>query len=638
LVVERREGIPPAFGPEVPAAVVLDETVVTVQPNGWESSRHRVALRILNRSGREMAVGAVSYLDKEDRVETATAWLIRAGKEIRPSEKHEWVDLSAADGGEVFSEHRKRAIAFRDLALEGDVFGYETSVASRMLFAQEQAIWDGALPVVKDVFSLRLPPSWTLQAVVDGPMAASLRTTNGPETWTWELSDYPYRPDEPSMTDMAQVGARLMITFGPSPGTKGEAPPQFRSWTEVAHWKSQFYDGQCDTNPALLASVRQLTAGCPDALGRMRALSQYVQRLRYVSADKGLKKGFGYRPRKATEVHAKGWGDCKDKANLLRAMLKEVGIDSFMVSAQTEGGRALNDDWPSPAQFNHAILAIRVDESVAFPTVVNTPKFGRLLFFDPTDDDVCLGDLPWHLQGAKCFIVGPGSDALTTLPVLPTETRHVVDRRVQLQLDASGAVAGECSYGGPGRVGSIYRERIRTMSAKDLRTDITERINTTVRGARLDDFTTSDDLATGECRFKFRFAAPRFAQMMAGGLAVVRLDVLSRDAVPTFSETTRRLAVGLSPILQRDEVTLVPPPGYVAEELPDKALLQSPYGSYESAYTVGEGTVVVRRTLRLEDRTVPVAEYAALRKFLQDVAKADHASVILRRAELPGGG
>jgi len=63
------------------------------------------------------------------------------------------------------------------------------------------------------------------------------------------------------------------------------------------------------------------------------------------------------------------------------------------------------------------------------------------------------------------------------------------------------------------------------------------------------------------------------------------------------------------------------------------AQLNSPYGHYESSYAVTDGVVIAHRTLRLEDRVVPVSEYAALRKFLGDVAKADHSSVVLRKGE-----
>jgi hypothetical protein len=217
--------------------------------------------------------------------------------------------------------------------------------------------------------------------------------------------------------------------------------------------------------------------------------------------------------------------------------------------------------------------------------------------------------------------------------VLPAETHHVCNRQVRLELNASGGVKGECNYGGPGSLGAYYRTLIRSHSAKDFRTHITERINGTVSGASIEDLKTSDDPITGECRIKYRLSAPRFAQMMPGGLAVVRLDVLSRDNFTVFPAKERKLPIKLDLLLLHDEVTLKLPAGFVVDELPDRAEFTSSYGHYESAYTFADGVVVAHRTLKLEDRVVPVSEYATLRKFLGDVAKADHSSVVLRKGE-----
>ena len=616
-----------------PAVVLLDETVVTVRPDGFESRVQRYAVRVLNRSGRESARGKLFYTDKQDTVQKASAWVIRAGKEVRPAEKREWKDLTAAGNGAVYSENRMRTVEYVDFVLIDDVFGFETCVEGMPLVAQEGASWGSELPVVAARFTLQLPANWSVAALVDGPLAASLRATTGPRTWTWELLDSPYRPDEPAMSDFARLDARLMVNLVPSAGQQGKVPRGFRSWAELAEWETQLHVGQCDSDAALTATVRKVTAGCPDALSRIRAISLYVQHLRYVGVYSGLSKGFGYRPRKATEVHAKGWGDCKDKANLMRAMLHEIGIESSMVSAQAGGGRELADAWPSPYQFNHAIVAIKVDDSIALPAVVNVVPVGRVLFFDATDEDVLLGDLPGILQGSKVHVIAPGSDALTTLPVLPRETHHLGDGLVQLELGTDGSVAGECSVGGPGRIGAIYRGLIRRESAKDLRTMITQRINATVRGATLGELTTSDNPLTGECRIQCRFTAARFAQMMPGGLAVVRLDVLNRDSVPAFPSKERKLPVSMKSVLVRDKVTLRLPTSFVVDELPERSEITSPYGHYESRCEVVDGAVVAYRVLALEDRTVPVAEYAALRKFLGDVAKADNSSVVLRRAE-----
>lgn len=623
----------PQFSHGAPAVILLDETLVTVERDGDKTIRHRYAVRILNQSGRQFATGMVPFLDKEDDVTTSDAWVVRAGKEVSPKEKLKWIDMSAADNGEVFSEARKRVVSYNDFALPDDVFACETIVEGKLDLPQLNPSWVSMLPVVRASYTLQLPPGWTMQSMVDGPLASLLHTANESQSWTWELTDRPFRPDEPAMTDDGRMDVRLMITLSPPSKAPRGMWPVFRSWADLSSWLVVLQDAQCDSAPALLNTANQLTTGNTDAVMKMRALSRYVQSLRYVSFDKGISKGFGYRPRKASEVYEKGWGDCKAKANLLRAMLRAVGIESYMVQAHASLGRGIVEGWPSPAQFNHAILAIKVDDSVDLPSVVNTPILGRLLFFDATDPDVLLGDLPSHLQGGKVHVVVSGSDALTTLPVLSAETHHVNNRQVHLVLNANGSVTGECNYGGPGSFGAYYRTMSRMLSTNDFRKSITERINGTVSGASIDDLATTDDPLTGECRIKYRFSASRFAQMMPGGLAVVRLDVLSRDTVPAFPAKERKLPIKLNLLLLRDEVTLKLPPGFVVDELPDAAKLTSPYGHYESTYGVADGSVVAHRMLRLEDREVPVSEYAALRKFLGDVSKADHSSVVLRKTE-----
>lgn len=622
----------PSLPAEVPAVVLLDETYREIQPDGRQVDVHRYAVRILNRAGRDEADGGVGYTEKHEKVESASAWLLRGGKEVRPPEKRDWTDVSMKGGGTVSTELRAKGISYSDLALDGDVFGYEARVSGRVEFADALRLWESRLPVLLSRFSLKLPPGWRLESKLDGPRAGVIDCREANGLWSWTLVDQAYRPDEPSMADQGRLDARLYLQLRPPAGA---APwlAKFDSWTALRDWAEQLQVGQCDSGPALAATARELTAGCTDPLDKMRALSRYVQGLRYVAIDRDLSTGGGCRPRKASEVHSRGWGDCKDKANLLRALLREAGIESFMTIARTGGGRELNEAWPSAAQFNHAILAIRVDAGVQLPAVVESTPFGRVLFFDATNNDVLLGDLPTPLQGSKVFVLAPGSVGLLTLPNLPLESCHVLDRRVKLTLEPSGAISGECDYGGPAAAGAYYRYRVRTTAAKDLLKQVSSRIGETVRGAVVSDFAPHDDPETGDCRFSYRFAAPRFAQLMPGGLMVVKLDVLSRDGAPAFPALERRLPVELMPRLHRDEVTLALPSGVVPEELPDNCSLNSDYGSYESRYEAKSGMIVVHRTLRIEERTVPVAEYAALRKFFQDVAKADHASVVLAQGE-----
>lgn len=625
----------PALPPGAPALVLLDEWAYTVENDGSMTLARRYAARVLDRSGMDYAACRIDYVEGRDTVKETNAWLVRAGREVKPPKKREWADVSGASSGAIYDEARLRGISYGDLACVGDVFASETRIVLRRLFGQIVNEWDTWLPTLTNRCILRLPPGWVGEALLAGPEIASLKATVEGQTRSWELRDRPYRPDEPAMADGARLDAVVRINYAPPAGSRVAAPFVPRDWAAVANWDWNNSLGATDSDASLKADALKLTAGCTDSFSRVRALSGYVQQLRYVGVNKDIGIGRGYRPRKATEVHAKGWGDCKDKANLLVAMLREVGVEAFLVTVRSGGGRLVNPGWPSLTQFNHAIVGIRADDSMKSPAVAEAAGVGRLLFFDATDPDVLAGDLPWYLQGTPGYVVAPGTVGLTTLPNLPADPSHRFERNVRMALAADGSVSGECGFWGLGEAGAFYRAKRRRHTAKELRTEMSERINETVRGAVVDDCGGTDDPATGECRIRFGFKAPHFGQPLPGGLTLVRLDVLNRDAVPSFAQKDRKLPVGLYPAIHHDEVRLQLPSGCVVDEMPEGTELGSRYGSYQSRYAVDGGSVVFERTLTLNDCTVPVNEYAALRQFLAGVAKADRAALVLRCAAPP---
>ena len=140
-----------------------------------------------------------------------------------------------------------------------------------------------------------------------------------------------------------------MVNLVPASGTKIDAGRFFRTWKEVSDWQETLAAPQCDKDPVMSAKAQQLVAECKNEIEKVRAICGYVQKLRYVAINRNLARGMGYRPRKATEVFAKGFGDCKDKSNLLKAMLREVGITAYPVVALSSEERTVDRDWASPS-------------------------------------------------------------------------------------------------------------------------------------------------------------------------------------------------------------------------------------------------------------------------------------------------
>lgn len=618
---------------EAPAVVLLDETVQTIDKSGMFRSVHRVAIKILTRSGIDNASAKLEYIDKQDSIRSANAWLVRGSKTVKTLPSGEWLDLSSFERSTLMSDSRTRSVDLSREAEPGDFFGYETRIERIPMTADVLQSFGWELPVILERYQLQVPAGFTIKSIVTGPARLTNRTSADGCLHTWDLTERPYKTSEAWVAAGDIDEPQLLVSVSPASNGKKFRPKVFRDWKDVAVWSCQLNEPQCNSDASLQATVKMLIEAHPDRLGQIRALATHVQNLRYVAIALDLGRGGGFRPRQATEVHAKGWGDCKDKANLLCSMLREIGVQAYPVSVLLSDGYNVHQDWPSPVQFNHAIVAIAVDETVTLPPIVKTQQWGRLLFFDPTAENVPFGSFPWALQGTCGLIEAPDSVELVDLPQLPEDRQWLVERKVQIVLDRMGAVTGEGEEKRMAQSGSAMRAIYGKLSQKEVLTVIAERLSNTLRSVSVKEATRLDDPAHDYYQLAYKFSAPEFIQRLRESLAVVRLDILNRDSIPLFSENERRTPVGLFPYSFTDEVVVELPEGMEVAECPPPTAMNGPYGSHEKSVTTQQGKVVYRRKFVLKNRVVPVAEYNALKQFLADVAKADRAAVVLRLAQ-----
>jgi len=137
------EGQPVAStAPDVPAEVLLNETVLTVDEWGRATTEHRYAIKILTRAGLSEAHAFVAYLDKNDKVSAADAWLLRNGTVAKAESDNKWFDVSRRRNERAPFTRTDQEISFRDDTVPGDIFACETKVEGPMLFTQDFYTWD----------------------------------------------------------------------------------------------------------------------------------------------------------------------------------------------------------------------------------------------------------------------------------------------------------------------------------------------------------------------------------------------------------------------------------------------------------------------------------------------------------------
>ena len=80
--------------------------------------------------------------------------------------------------------------------------------------------------------------------------------------------------------------------------------------------------------PEIAAKASELIAGKTDFYDKTEAIAEFVQKhIRYFVIEMGIG---GYQPHFAGDIFRNRYGDCKDKATLLSAMLSTVGIHAAL--------------------------------------------------------------------------------------------------------------------------------------------------------------------------------------------------------------------------------------------------------------------------------------------------------------------
>lgn len=616
----------PSYDKDVPAVVLVDESNTTISPDGKVNEVYNYAIRVLRREGREYADGSVGYLPDISKVKEFRAWLIRPGSETKKYGKDDTVDV-AGDLNDVYNEYRVKRISATDDADAGMVFAYSYTTENRSVFSQSDWAFQTSLPVISSRYNLTLPEGWRAEGVTFNHAKVEPRITGN--TYSWELTNLAPIPYEPLSPSLSHLVPRLAVSYFP-PANQSVSIKTFANWGEVAAWMSELEDPQVIVDDALARKSHELTALAKTEFEKIRAIAKYVQNIQYISIQTGIGRGGGYRPHPSNEVFAKSYGDCKDKANLMRAMLKVVGIVAIPVSIYSGDPNYVRAAWPSPQQFNHCIIAVKVSDETQASTIITHPTLGRLLIFDPTDEQTPIGDLPFHLQGSLALIDSKTETDLVRMPVTPPEMNQL-ERTATLELREDGGIAGQILENANGQTAARFRTEFRRLSKPEYTGMIERWLTTGATSARLNKMEPSDNSADGRFTLNVEFSAQTYGQLMQGRLLVFKPAVVSRREGLALTAPTRKHPVVLRANAYSETVKVQLPAGFAVDEVPDAVKIETPFGSYVTSYEVNDNQLIFKRKLSQQATTIAPADYETVRKFFESIRAAENAPVVLAK-------
>jgi predicted transglutaminase-like cysteine proteinase len=613
----------PAYPADTDAVVLLDERLTSISPPGEVRVTYRKAYRILRPQARTLGTVYV-YFDSETQLKFLKGWSITSRNEEYEVKESDAVETSAFSES-LYADTRYKLLQI-PASQPGSVIGYEYQQRQRPSVLQAVWSFQDQIPVHRARFVLELPQNWSYTAhwrnhVVVNPQQA------GENRWTWELADIEPIKLEPQMPTWRSVAGQLGISFA----SNAQAGPEsgHGSWAQIGRWYAQLTSDRREITPQIRDKTSDLLAGTNDPLEKIRRLASYVQRsIRYVAIEIGIG---GFQPHSAHEVLVNGYGDCKDKATLLSAMLREAGIDSYYLLIN-DAREYVAPDFPSPVGFNHAILAIHLPQQAIaelFATLSH-PRLGLLLLFDPTESSTPLGYLPPTLQSNHALLVTDGDGELVRLPLLSPTTNRLL-RIATLTLDKSGNLQGTVEEVRTGPAATSLKELLLRLPNSQRQKVFENLLADLLNGAVLTSAGTSDlkDFS-GWLSIKYGLIARAYAQH-EGELFLFRSCVLGRKSSDVLEGEPRKHAVVFShSALESDAFDISFPAEYAVDELPQHVEYKYPFATYKSEFRAAEHVLHYTRTYELKDIRVPLEQLDDLKTLFRHIADDERAYTILK--------
>jgi tetratricopeptide (TPR) repeat protein len=336
-------------------------------------------------------------------------------------------DLSApvSQAAPMYSDIRQKHVTVPGLSV-GDTLEYEVrTTATRSLIAgQFWQMWDFDIdaPCLDEQVDLNVPRERTLKMKSPTDVSPSVREEGDRRTYHWQTSFL----GKAAQSNINVASAR----FDPTQAPMGSplSPPRrlmfstFQSWADFGKWYRALADDRKTVTPELQRRADEIVRGAKSDLEKAQAIYGYVGRnIRYVSLSFGIGR---YQPHSAAEVLANQYGDCKDKATLLEALLEAEGLHSSSALVNTVFD--VDPDAPSPQQFDHMISFISID--------------GKDLWLDSTSGLAQFGYLIPRLRGKNAVVLDSPAAKLAKTVKMPPETSYKTNVDVTVKdtnIDAS---------------------------------------------------------------------------------------------------------------------------------------------------------------------------------------------------------
>jgi len=601
-------------------------TKIRFENDGTSDREQFTRIRVQTQAGVQ-AFGELHfpYNAANDKIDITSVKVIKPNGAVTTAGPDSVQDLTAPVAREapVYSDLHQKDIVVPGLA-PGDTLEYDIHVKEFEPLSKGQFWWEQEfiqkVIVLDEELQVDVPAARALK-MRSKSIQPEVTTADGRKTYLWKNSVLKLDDDD---SPAARRKKKKKHT-----GDEDEIPDvqlsTFQSWDDVGKWYSSLERDRVKPDETIRSKATELTASAKSDTEKIEDLYDFVApRYRYVGISFGVGR---FQPHSADEVLNNRYGDCKDKHTLLASLLKGAGLDGYPVLIHH--ARKLDEDVPSPAQFDHVITFV--------PLKSGPDRAGDLqgLWLDSTTEVAPFRMLAAVIRNKKALLVLPNAPAeiVTTPANLPVANLEEV--KVTAKINQIGKLEANYDYTMRGDAELALRIAFRGTQQSQWKRVIEYLNSYQGLAGEVDDVKVSDPSDTHHpLEFSYKLTQANFldwttkTSQLPIPLPRVDMSWTNLTDLEDDDDRTKPFEFPTAPMETHETVKLELPNGY-NYRAPVPINVKRDYATFSSTYKLDGHTFTTNKDLAVSLREIAATRGSDLRAFVRAVAADSNQSVFV---------
>ncbi len=576
-------------------------------------------MMILNDNANGMFNKDNVYHSSFNELKTVEAYtLVPEGNSTRKIKVTEYKTQSSP-GKNVFYDDARQTTFDYPRMLKGSISHVETEHYNKDIRFLSSFYFSNYLPVHNAAYTITYPDDMDIRYIIkndDNKIVSVKETVKGKKKkLEFTASDVKNYEHFGNGTTIPYYALHVIVYVASYKGESGSIPV-FSSLDELYKWNAGFLtniNSVADDNLKKLAD--SICINKKTEREKAQAIFGWVQNhVKYVAFEAGLE---GFVPRQAADVCIKRYGDCKDMASILTAMLKLSGLNACFSWIGTRSIPYSYTEVPLPITDNHMISAVKIDHA--------------WIFLDATDPNCIFGMPTCGIQGKEALIsISPEKYELVKVPVMQP-IKSIITDSTFLTIN-NNTLNGKSSVDYSGYFGSDVYNNLLYNKGDDERVYARRRMAKGSNKFIMNDYNIRlTDPANKTANISAGFEIPDYAKSIADEI-YINLNLEKLFGITLIDTSKRKIAIENDYLFTINQVhSLKIPEGYTSDYIPKNTKVSNDVLEFSISYKQEAGVVSATQQLVMKKLYVQPADFAVWNNAVSTISPAYKEQVVLKK-------